>query len=104
VDNASAVPERRQAGRFATADSHDHEAPEGEAKAKGEEKALAAVPARRGEAANRDNPKFKNRHKSMARKEIPKVNRDKNATSASPDLRPAFQTSSSIRRLDCGSR
>jgi len=38
--------------------------------------------------ANRDNRKFKNRRKSMSLKEIPKVNRDKSATSASPYFRP----------------
>jgi len=38
-------------------------------------------------AANRDNTKFKNRRNSMQPNNIPKVNRDKNCTSCSPDFR-----------------
>jgi hypothetical protein len=51
--------------------------------ATGEEKALAVV------AANRDNPKIKNRVKCMKTGHIAKVNHDKSAASASPNLRPA---------------
>jgi hypothetical protein len=49
---------------------------QGKTKAKGEEK------------ANRDNPKIKNRRNHMILQHIPKVNRDKYATSASPHFRP----------------
>ena len=51
----------------------------GEENSKGEEK------------ANRDNPKIKNRRNHQQTKDIPKVNRDKIATSASPHFRPSFE-------------
>jgi hypothetical protein len=50
-----------------------------------EEKALAAV------AANRDKAKIKNRCNRTILRGIPKVNRDKNARSASPYLRPCLK-------------
>jgi hypothetical protein len=43
------------------------------------------------EKANRDNAEFKNRRNLRAIKDIPKVNRDKNACSTSPQFRPSHQ-------------
>jgi hypothetical protein len=62
--------------------------------ATGEEKVPAAV------AANRDNPGLKKRCNPLERWHITKVNRDKNASSASPPFRPKPARSRSSRRRE----
>jgi hypothetical protein len=50
----------------------------------------------RGERkADRDNPEFKNRRNQQQTNDIPKVNRDKNASSGSPDFCPSLTAKSS---------
>ena len=49
---------------------------------------------------NRDNPEFKNRHKSMQTKQIAKVNRDKTTISASPRFRPGARPQEGNKQIE----